>query len=174
VLLMRSVRYSRIRDFLTFKNPKSVKGRRRVRNFTGTAKICHLLGDESGSAIIEFIILALPLFVPMAIYLTSVNQSSNIQYEARIFSREVARVYVTTNDEADVAPRIAELTQSYAERIFLPAKIDINPDVNITCSEQPCLTPGTRIKVDVTLRSNDGKSSAHSSATQIVDSWRSQ
>ena len=171
---MRSVRKSRIRDFLAFKNPKSVINRRRVRNYTGTAKICYLLDDESGSAIIEFIILALPLFVPMAIYLTSVNQSSNIQYEARIFSRELARVYVTTNNESDIAPRIAELTQSYAERIFQPSKIDINPDVNITCSEQPCLTPGARIKVDVTLRSQDGKTSAHSSATQIVDSWRSQ
>lgn len=174
MLLMRGVRKFRIRDSLTFKNPKSVISRRRARNYTGTMKISHLLCDESGSAIIEFIILALPLFVPMAIYLTSINQSSNIQYEARIFSREIARVYVTTNDEADVAPRIAELTQNYAERIFLPARIDINPDVNITCSEQPCLTPGARIKVDVTLRSQDGKTSAHSSAIQIVDSWRSQ
>jgi Flp pilus assembly protein TadG len=171
---MRCFRKSLDRDFLGFKNPKSVIGRKRVINFTDPMKFRHLLGDESGSAVIEFIILALPLFVPMAIYLTSINQGSNIQYEARIFSREVARVYVTTNDEADVAPRIAELTQSYAERIFLPAKIDINPDVSVTCSEQPCLTPGVRIKVDVTLRSNDGKTSAHSSATQIVDSWRSQ
>lgn len=172
--LISKVRLSQFREFLSFKNSNTFISCNRVKNCSHIAKIHDLLGDESGSAIIEFIILALPLFVPMAIYLTSVNQSSNIQYEARIFSRELARVYVTTNNESDIAPRIAELTQSYAERIFQPSKIDINPDVNITCSEQPCLTPGARIKVDVTLRSQDGKTSAHSSATQIVDSWRSQ
>jgi ribosomal protein L31E len=174
VLRIIRIQGTGFRDYGFSSLPKFVMSSQRHREFLFVAKAHDLLSDETGSAIIEFIILALPLFLPMAIYLTTINQSSNIQYEARIFSKEVARVYVTTNNEAELAPRIAELTQNYAERIFLPAKIAINPDVNVICSEQPCLTPGARIRVEVTLRSADGKFSAHSSVTQIVDSWRSQ
>lgn len=141
-----------------------IKAQERIRN---------CLIREDGSAIIEFIILALPLFIPMAVYLSSVNQNSNISYDARNFAREVARVYASTSLETDIAPRIAQLTQSYGDNVFLPNKIALPPLVEVSCESQPCLTPGSRISVEVTLKTEDGKFQAHATNVQTVDAWRS-
>ena len=144
----------------------------RLISVTQSKNVMSRLSNEEGSAVIEFIILALPLFIPMAIYLTSVNQSANISYDTRNFAREVARVYASSNSAADIAPRIAQLTQSFADNVFIPNKIAPAPEVNVICASDPCLTPGSKISVEVTLKSQDGRQSSRASNVQTVDAWR--
>jgi hypothetical protein len=128
--------------------------------------------EEDGSAIIEFIILALPLFVPLAIFLTSVSQVSEIQLDARNFARQIARVYVTSPGQNLVSERIALLTQIYSDKTFSKDNISPNPEIGILCSQAPCLKPGGTIKVTVHLISIDSKFQASASATESVDAWR--
>ena len=73
--------------------------------------------DENGSAIVEFIMLAIPLFIPLAFYLTSISQISTLEYDARNYVRQVARVYVTSPSQEDVAARISELNQVFFEKL---------------------------------------------------------
>ena len=73
------------------------------------------LRNENGSAIIEFVIYALPLFIPLVIYLTSVNQSSEIQYEARNFARQIARAYVTSPSQELTGARVLAVTTVFAK-----------------------------------------------------------
>jgi len=127
---------------------------------------------EEGSAILEFLILAIPLFVPLIIYLTSLNQSAQIEYEARNFARALARAYVTSPSQELTAPRIQAVTSAFAANSFILNKIDSPPKVQISCSANPCLTPDGKIEVTVILSSSSSKKVASAKATQTVDAWR--
>jgi len=128
---------------------------------------------EDGSAIIEFVIYALPLFVPLIIYLTSINQSAQIQYEARNFARQLARAYVTSPSQELTGARIFSVKEVFTNSSFVTNKIDPNPIIEITCSLNPCLTPAGKVSVTVRLTSNFSGTSASATAVQTVDAWRS-
>jgi Flp pilus assembly protein TadG len=49
------------------------------------------LKDESGSAVLEFVALALPLFVPVIIFLSSFATASNDEFIVRTLARETVR-----------------------------------------------------------------------------------
>jgi len=131
-----------------------------------------LKDTESGSAILEFVILAIPLFVPLIIYLTSLNQSVQIEYEARNFARALARAYVTSPSQELTAPRIQAVTDAFAANSFILNRIDLPPTVQISCSANPCLTPDGKIEVTVILSSSSSNKVASAKATQTVDAWR--
>jgi len=135
-------------------------------------KVSKLIKDEEGSAIIEFIILALPLFIPLVIYLTSVNSSAQIQYEARNFARQIARVYVTSPSQESTSSRVAALIDVFSKNSFPENGIDLLPTVQISCSMNPCISPNSRVVVDVVLTSSKNRNSAKAKAIQTVDSWR--
>ena len=128
--------------------------------------------DENGSAIIEFVIFALPLFIPMVIYLTSVNQSAQIQYDARNFARQVARVYVTSPTQELTSARIQAVTDAFASKSFAANGIALPPRIEIHCSLNPCLTPNGKVEVQVSLSSKESGYLAIATAIQTVDSWR--
>ena len=128
--------------------------------------------NEDGSAIIEFVVFALPLFVPLVIFLTSVNQSSQIQYEARNFARQIARVYVTSPSQELTGPRIESVTRAFRESTFAANRIDPQPRIEIRCSQIPCLSPNGKIEVRVSLKSQTSGRFATATAIQTVDAWR--
>ena len=127
---------------------------------------------EDGGAIIEFVVFALPLFVPLVIFLTSVNQSSQIQYEARNFARQIARVYVTSPSQELTGPRIESVTKAFRESTFAANRIDPKPRIEIHCSQIPCLSPNGKIEVKVSLKSQTTGRFATATAIQTVDAWR--
>ena len=133
-----------------------------------TNKLGKLLRGEEGSAIIEFVIYALPLFVPLIIYLTSINQSAQIQYEARNFARQIARAYVTSPSQEFTGARILAVKE-----VFITKSFATNPKIEIYCSLSPCLTPTGKVSVTVNLTSIFSGTSASATAIQTVDAWRS-
>lgn len=132
-----------------------------------------LLQKEDGSAIVEFVIFALPLFIPLALYLTSVNQISTIQSDANNYARQLVRVYVTSPDAENLPARIEELNSAFETTIFARDKIQSPPQIAVECSMDPCLSPNSRVSVTIDLTSLDGKVHAKTKATQSVDAWRS-
>ena len=137
------------------------------------SNLSKLIKSEEGSAIIEFVIYALPLFVPLIIYLTSINQSSQIQYEARNFARQLARAYVTSPSSELTEARILAVKEVFVSNSFAANKIDSSPEIEISCSLNPCLTPTGKVSVTVHLNSIVSGSSASATAVQTVDAWRS-
>lgn len=135
-------------------------------------KLHKLLRGEEGSAIIEFVVYALPLFVPLIIYLTSVNQSAQIQYEARNFARQLARAYVTSPSQEFTGARILAVKEVFTSSSFTINRIDPNPNIQIICSLSPCLTPTGKVSVTVRLTSIISGTSASATAIQTVDAWR--
>jgi len=129
--------------------------------------------EEEGSAIVEFVIFALPLFIPLVIYLTSVNQSAQIQYEARNFARQIARAYVTSPSQEFANARVEAVTEAFSKSTFASNKVDLPPKIEIHCSLNPCLTPNGKVEVKVSIASTNSGKSASAIAIQTVDAWRS-
>ena len=138
-----------------------------------TSDLRRFIRREEGSAIIEFVIYALPLFIPLIIYLTAVNQSAQIQYEARNFARQLARAYVTSLSAEFTGARIAAVKDVFVTSSFAANKIDPNPRIEISCSLNPCLSPNGKVSITVYLKSIFSNSKASATAVQTVDAWRS-
>ena len=138
-----------------------------------TSDLRRFIRREEGSAIIEFVIYALPLFIPLIIYLTAVNQSAQIQYEARNFARQLARAYVTSPSAEFTGARIAAVKDVFVTSSFAANKIDPNPRIEISCSLNPCLSPNGKVSITVYLKSIFSNSKASATAVQTVDAWRS-
>jgi len=51
---------------------------------------------ENGSAIVEFLLLAIPLFVPLSLFLASINSASSLNIQAKNLARQAVRAYVTS------------------------------------------------------------------------------
>ena len=132
----------------------------------------NFLKNQEGSAIIEFVIYALPLFIPLVIYLTSVNQSSEIQYEARNFARQIARAYVTSPSQELTEARVLSVTAVFSKSSFLISRIDPLPKIEISCTLNPCLSPNGKVEVKVFLTSTLTGRSASATAIHTVDAWR--
>ncbi len=131
-----------------------------------------LLRDERGSATIEFIMIAIPLFIPLAIYLTSINAQSQSGINLHNLARQAARAYVTSPSSELALPRANTVVGIYQSQILAKASSS-HPraiiDLSVACSANPCLTPESRVTVTVTLIG----SRESASDTQIVDAWSS-
>ncbi len=130
------------------------------------------LRAERGSATVELIALGIPLFLPIAIYLVAVDGASSVNFEARNFSRQVARAYVTSSDEQNAQARISAIEGVFNSEVFNRHQMSINSTIEISCSSDPCLTPGGVVRVSVSLSQAGRGEVARASTVETVDQWR--
>ena len=107
------------------------------------------MSREEGTATIEFTFLAILLMVPLVYVVLSASQVQRNAYAAAEAARDAGRAYVraeTAGDgerEAYAAARLA----------FNDQGLDLPEDaIRITCSADPCLTPGARVTVSINAR----------------------
>ena len=145
--------------------------------------ICSLHQD-SGSAIVEFTVLAIPLLVPIVIYLGVVNNNSTIASDLHNLARQSARAFITSTSETYEEARLQNVLSIFESKILRPHGIAEIPTLSVQCSASPCLTPDAKVKVTASLihyqrnftgifrfiSSPDIEFSA--SDTQVVDAWR--
>lgn len=140
-----------------------------------------LLKREEGSAVVEFLALGLPLFLPLAIFLSHINNDSNLHIQSKNLARQVVRAFVTSPSEQYSESRVAKVIEVFQREIFNRSGATSNPtnnsaygpEVRITCSQYPCLQRGTKVRATVTLSSANNQVVAVASAEEFVDLWRS-
>ncbi len=132
------------------------------------SRVFHMLAkDQQGSATLEFVMIAIPLFVPLALYLSSVNSSIQNSLTLKNVARQAARAFITSPSEALAPVRAQEVLNSY--RTVSSGSSAAQLSLSIQCESNPCLTPNSK----VTLTVSDPATSRLASATQVVDAWRS-
>jgi Flp pilus assembly protein TadG len=161
--------------------------RRRQNNVSVTAafqKISLQLRDERGSAVVEFVVLTLPLFVPFALYLGFINSQSQAAYDAHNLARQAARAFITSPTEDLTAARVNTVVEAFATNILQRHGISSQPQVNFYCSASPCLTPGATVKATVVIENSTIKPAGYlrfldstptkviAQDNQVVDMWR--
>jgi len=108
-------------------------------------------GDDDGAAMIEFVILAVVLAVPLAYLLLAVFDVQRAAYGASSATREAARVFVRAPSGA--------IAQDQARAAAAVALADhgvslTDGELLISCSASPCLTPGATISFSYQTRVN--------------------
>lgn len=124
--------------------------------------------DEEGSAIVEFVVLALPLFLPLFIYLNQYATTSDAQGALRTLGREMARGFVTSEND-DVATRVTfEIFSKGAEVLGFSKEVSSGSlTYKFDCKSSPCISPNNEIVI--TLKSE--KSGALISTVEYVSPW---
>ena len=137
---------------------------------TGNSRKIFFGSSESGSAIIEFLIFALPLFLPLTIFFQSINHKSQIEFDIANYARQLARAYVSSPTEAITAPRLAAVQDLFTAKVFSRDGMDSPASYVVTCESSPCLTPNA--KVEITVTASTASKNFKASAIEYVDAWR--
>ena len=103
--------------------------------------------DESGTALVEFVWLAILLIVPLLYIVLAAFETQRAAYAASAAARSAGRAFVTAPDQASGYARAKEAVRlAYADQ-----SLDTSPAVDITCRPDPrqCLTPGSVVRAEV-------------------------
>ena len=102
---------------------------------------------ESGTALVEFVWLAILLIVPLLYIVLAAFDTQRAAYAASSAARSAGRAFVTAPDQASGYAR-AEAAVRLAYR---DQGIESQPDVRISCRPDPrnCLTPGSVVRAEI-------------------------
>jgi hypothetical protein len=129
------------------------------------------LGSESGSAIVEFVALAIPLFIPIFIYLNQFAGVSVNEEIAHSMAREVLRVYVLSENESAARNLSGQSTNLLARQWKLTDSEIASLQTRLDCSETPCLSADGRIKLTITFRDEQTGRMISASAQEHLSPW---
>ncbi len=127
-----------------------MKGRRFLRGRAARAdslrRWVRTFDRDEGSASLEFVVLGVLLLVPLAYIMITVFAVQNGAYGVSAASREAGRAFVQSPVGADAG-----------ERAYAAARIALQDhgivlgrdQLTISCSADPCLTPGAVVTVQV-------------------------
>jgi len=129
------------------------------------------LKNESGSAVVEFVALALPLFVPVVIFLSHFSTLSNDEFMVRTLARESVRAYILSANDLSATLNARNTMKTGARELGL--KEDRIKDLSFTvdCAGLFCITPDNKVEITITLRSQDGKRVSTATARETVSPW---
>ena len=127
--------------------------------------------QEDGGAIVEFVALAIPLFIPIFIYLNSFSSVSANEQIARSMAREVLRVYVISENDAAAQEISGRAAQLLARQWKLSDTEVASLRTTMDCSHFPCLTANARIKLTLSFIDDETQRKVSASAQEHLSPW---
>jgi hypothetical protein len=129
--------------------------------------------SESGSAIVEFVALAIPLFIPIFIYLNHFSSVSVNEEIARSMAREVLRVYVISEDESAARNLSGDAMNLLAQQWKLSNSEIASLRTQMECTHLPCLSANGRIKLTISFNDEQTGRVISASAQEHLSPWHS-
>jgi hypothetical protein len=110
-----------------------------------------LFRGERGSASVEFVALAIPLFIPLFIYINSFASMTDGHDSLRTLAREASRGFVTSSND-EIAFGVAhEIMTRGAILLGYQAALEREEiKMSIDCNAQPCISPNNGIRITLT------------------------
>ena len=136
-------------------------------------KIRARLKSDSGSAIVEFVALAIPLFIPIFIYLNHFSSVSVNEEIARSMAREVLRVYVISEDESAARNLSGNAMSLLARQWKLTDSEVASMQTHLNCTHTPCLSANGRIKLTISFTDGQTGRVVSASAQEHLSPWLS-
>ena len=130
------------------------------------------LRDESGSAIVEFVALAIPLFIPIFIYLNSFASVSANEAIVRVMAREGVRAYAASDSDHSGRVVSEQAIVLIAQNLGLTSKEINSIDVNYECSRLPCLSANSRIRLTISYIDSKSLRTIEASAQENISPWK--
>lgn len=135
------------------------------------ARIKRLYFSENGSASVEFVALALPLFLPIFIFLNQFAAVSNQEEIARTLAREGARAFVTTPNGSNAEVVMNSVIQSAGAALGLNRSEFQRLAVGLECSHSPCFSPSARVIVTIHFAATAKLPAITASAQEYISPW---
>jgi hypothetical protein len=133
--------------------------------------LCQKIRSDSGSAIVEFVALAIPLFIPIFIYLNQFSSVSGNEEIARAMAREVLRVYVISENDSAAQEHSKRAALLLAKEWNLSDNEIASLRSSLDCSSNPCLSADGRIKLTVTFTDDASGRNISASAQEHLSPW---
>jgi hypothetical protein len=109
--------------------------------------------------------LAIPLFIPLFIFISQFSHSSDAQDSLRTLARESVRAFVSSSSD-EIAFGVAEQIIDKGGAILGHENIEIR----ILCSASPCISPDARVLVRLASKSS-ANVKIEVSAIEYVSPW---
>ena len=130
------------------------------------------LFDEKGSAVVEYVLLAIPLFLAIYLYLGNFAQVSDNEIIARSMVRESLRAFV-------LSPNFFTANSRANETLYAMAKIEgLNQQeidsmrLSFNCNKFPCLTKEGRVQATLEMVAGPEHRKVRVSAEEYVSPWK--
>ena len=131
------------------------------------------LMSDSGSAMVEFVALAIPIFIPVFIYLNQFSSVSVNEEIARSMAREVLRVYVISENEFAARNLSGKATNLLARQWKLTNSEISSLRIRMDCTRFPCLSANGRIKLTISFTDEQTGRIVSASAQEHLSPWLS-
>ena len=105
---------------------------------------------QDGSASIEFVVLALPLFIPIFLFLGQFSNASSHETVMQTLARESLRSYIESSNDQTGEALIRQVIEVGGKNLGLSQEEISAIDVEMKCSKSPCHQPNGRVRI--TLR----------------------
>jgi Flp pilus assembly protein TadG len=122
--------------------------------------------EDSGSASVEFVLLAIPLFLPILIFFSNFAEITDSHSALRTLARESARAFVMSESDQIAYQVASDVVEKGAAALGYEGKVTLN----ITCSERPCITPNAKVTTTVSVQLK-GSKKISVSAIEYVSPW---
>jgi len=131
--------------------------------------------DEEGSASVEFVLLALPLFIPIFIFLNQFSTLSSQEMSLQTHARESVRAFIESSSDQSGGALVNQVITLGGAKLGLKSEEISEIKSEITCSTRPCHLPNGRVRITLTMDAvgNDGRS-VEATAQQYFSPWRSE
>jgi Flp pilus assembly protein TadG len=126
----------------------------------------NFMSEDSGSASVEFVALAIPLFLPIMIYFSSFAEISDSQSVLRTLARESARAFVMSENDRIAYQVASEVVEKGAVALGYKGQVTLE----IQCSQRPCISPDAKIMATVSTQLNGSKKTSVA-AIEYVSPW---
>lgn len=106
---------------------------------------------EKGSASVEFVLLALPLFIPILIFLGQFSAISSHEMVLQTLTRESLRSYIESNNDKSGEELIRQVIEVGGKNLGLSQQEIRAIIVEMKCSKSPCHQPNGRVRITLSM-----------------------
>lgn len=122
--------------------------------------------EARGSVSLEFVLLAIPLFLPVFIFMNIFAESTDTQASLRTLAREAARTYVTSKSDEVAEEVISQVISEGSSALGYSHLIRYW----VRCSQSPCIHANGRVEVTIATRLQNSRS-IEVTAIEYVSPW---
>ena len=135
-------------------------------------KFKEFLLDENGSAVVEYVLLAIPLFVAIYMYLGNFAQLSDSELVARTMVRESLRAFVLSPNFFTANARANETLYAMAKIEGLSSNEIDSMHLSFQCDKTPCLSQEGRVRATLEMVTGSDQRKVKVSAEEFVSPWK--
>jgi hypothetical protein len=115
------------------------------------SKYMKSMKNERGSASVEFVLLALPLFIPIFIFLNQFSNLSSQEMALQTLARESVRAFIESDSDQSGGALVRQVISRGGEKLGLKPDEISEITSEIICSKTPCHLSNGRVRITLTL-----------------------